>query len=134
MPGGTAGDLAAMADLAQLASQSGTTAGRRNSTSLTNSSVVAVPSPDALTHAIAQRYRVDLNATYLGHSNLIVVNPLEPKSDTSEASKAEYEDRVCRIGHEDVSNADVNPHAYDLACRVYWAARRSGRSQSIVYR
>lgn len=96
-----------------------------------SASIVAVPSPDALTHAIAQRYRLELTATYAGHATLVVVNPLEPKADMSEASKAEYEHRAYGTGNHDPL---VNPHAYDLACRVYLAARRSGYSQSILYR
>lgn len=133
-----AADPSAAADLAQLVAPAGH---RRASSSAVDAaaagaSVVSVPSPDSLTHAIAQRYRLDLAATYAGHANLIAVNPLEPKADMSEASKSEYEDRAYRLrpGTAAAGNVDVSPHAYDLACRVYWAARRTGHSQSIVYR
>ncbi|GAA5979187.1 hypothetical protein JCM10908_002832 [Rhodotorula pacifica] len=133
-------DPAGLADLTALV---GSSAHRRSpSTGLaptptagSSSSVVAIPSPDALTHALAQRYRLDLTAAYAGHATLVVVNPLEIKSDMSEASKAEYEDRAYRVrpGTDAAGNVDVHPHAYDFASRVYFAARRTGHSQSIIY-
>ncbi|KAG0664380.1 hypothetical protein C6P46_001425 [Rhodotorula mucilaginosa] len=120
--GAAAGDPHRLADLTHLVSSSSGTG------------VVAIPSPDSLTHAIAQRYRLDLTATYAGHATLVVVNPLEPKADMSEASKAEYEDRAYRLTPGTSGPAvDLDPHAYDLACRVYLAARRSGHAQSITY-
>ena len=118
-----AGDPQSLADLTHLVASSNGTG------------VVAIPSPDSLTHAIAQRYRLDLTATYAGHATLVVVNPLEPKADMSEASKAEYEDRAYRLTPGTSGPAvDLDPHAYDLACRVYLAARRSDHAQSITYR
>ncbi|GAA5973732.1 hypothetical protein JCM11641_005107 [Rhodosporidiobolus odoratus] len=104
-----------------------------NLTQLLNPSLsnTQIPSPDSLTQALAQRYRQDLSATYAGNSTLVVINPLEVKGDVSEASKAEYEDRAYR-SRDGSGGDDVQPHAYDLACRVYFAARRTGQSQSIV--
>ncbi|KWU45750.1 hypothetical protein RHOSPDRAFT_16072 [Rhodotorula sp. JG-1b] len=114
-----AGDPKSLANLTQLVASS--------------SNAVAIPSPDSLTHAIAQRYRLDLTATYAGHATLVVVNPLEPKADISEASKAEYEDRTYRLRPGTGPAVDLDPHAYDLASRVYFAARRTGHAQSITY-
>ncbi|BGP29363.1 hypothetical protein JCM10296v2_001102 [Rhodotorula toruloides] len=94
----------------------------------------SIPSPDSLTHALAQRYRLDLAATWCGDSTLVALNPLEVKADVSEASKAEYEQRVYAPRDRQRSGGDdVQPHAYDLACRVYFAMRRTGESQSILY-
>ncbi|BGP37180.1 hypothetical protein JCM10450v2_001087 [Rhodotorula kratochvilovae] len=93
---------------------------------------VAIPSTDALVHALAARYRLDLAATYCGDSTLVALNPNEPKADVSEASKAEYEERAFRR-RTGAGGDDVHPHPYDLACRVYYTLRRTGESQSIVY-
>ncbi|GAA5831323.1 hypothetical protein JCM11251_007835 [Rhodosporidiobolus azoricus] len=93
---------------------------------------LSIPSVDSLVQLLAARYRRDLGATYVGDSSLVVVNPLETKADVSEASKAEYEDRAYRL-RAGAGGDDVQPHAYDLACRVYYAMRRTGESQSIVY-
>lgn len=118
---GAAGDPKSLADLTQLVASNG-------------SGVVAIPSPESLTHAIAQRYRLDLTATNAGHATLVVVNPLEPKADMSEASKAEYEDRTYRLRPGTGPAVDLDPHPYDLASRIYLAARRTGHAQSITYR
>ncbi|GAA5996871.1 uncharacterized protein JCM10292_006053 [Rhodotorula paludigena] len=114
-------------DPASLANLTGLLAGTAGATASS-----AVPSPDSLVHALAARYRLDLNATYAGDQTLVVVNPNEAKADVSEASKAEYEDRAYRV-RSSPGGDSVHPHAYDLACRVYHAARRTAESQSIVY-
>ncbi|GAA6030105.1 hypothetical protein JCM8097_009260 [Rhodosporidiobolus ruineniae] len=98
----------------------------------TPAGVSSIPSADSLVQLLATRYRHDLTATYVGDTNLVVVNPLEPKADVSEASKAEYENRAYRL-RTDHGGDDVQPHAYDLACRAYYSMRRTGESQSIVY-
>ncbi|GAA5850842.1 hypothetical protein JCM8547_009103 [Rhodosporidiobolus lusitaniae] len=95
-------------------------------------SSVSIPSADALVQLLAARYRHDHCATYAGDATLVTVNPLEAKADLSEASKAEYEDRAYRL-RDGRGGEDVQPHAYDLACRVYYAMRRTGESQSVVY-
>lgn len=115
-------------DPASLANLTGLLAGTAGATASS-----AVPSPDSLVHALAARYRLDLTATYAGDQTLVVVNPNEAKADVSEASKAEYEDRAYRV-RSSPGGDSVHPHAYDLACRVYYAARRTAESQSIVYR
>ncbi|GAA5897015.1 hypothetical protein JCM6882_007333 [Rhodosporidiobolus microsporus] len=93
---------------------------------------LSIPSVDSLVQLLAARYRRDLGATYVGDSTLVVLNPLETKADVSEASKAEYEDRAYRL-RAGAGGEQVQPHAYDLACRVYYAMRRTAESQSIVY-
>ncbi|GAA5863445.1 hypothetical protein JCM1840_007531 [Sporobolomyces johnsonii] len=93
---------------------------------------VAIPSVDALVQLLSQRLRQDLHSSYIGDSNLVVVNPLQVGADQSEASKAEYEDRAYRI-RQGNGGEHVVPHAYDLACRVYLMMRRTGETQSVVF-
>ncbi|GAA5844952.1 hypothetical protein JCM9279_000054 [Rhodotorula babjevae] len=93
---------------------------------------VAIPSADSLVHALAARYRLDLAHTYCGDSTLVTLNPNQTKADVSEASKAEYEDRAYRR-RSSAGGDHVQPHPYDLACRVYYTLRRTAESQSIVY-
>lgn len=99
----------------------------------TSATAVSIPSADSLVHALAARYRLDLTSTYCGSSTLVSLNPNEAKADVSEASKAEYEERAYRRRTSAGGDA-VHPHPYDLACRVYYTLRRTGESQSIVYR
>lgn len=94
---------------------------------------VSLPSIDSITHLVAQRLRHHLHSTYVGDSNLVVVNPLQVTADQSEASKAEYEDRAYRV-RRGRGGEDTLPHAYDLACRAYLTMRRTGETQSIIYR
>ncbi|GAA6000854.1 hypothetical protein JCM10207_004691 [Rhodosporidiobolus poonsookiae] len=96
------------------------------------SAALSIPSSEALVQLLAQRYRLDLAATYAGDSTLVTLNPFEVKGDVSEASKAEYEDRAYRL-RPGKGGQHVQPHAYDLACRVYYTMRRTGESQSIAY-
>ncbi|BGP13252.1 hypothetical protein JCM10213_004978 [Rhodosporidiobolus nylandii] len=96
------------------------------------SNTVSVPSAESLVQLIAARYRQDCTATYVGDSNLVTLNPLEVKGDVSEASKAEYEDRAYRL-RDGRGGDEVQPHAYDLACRVYYTMRRTRETQSVVY-
>lgn len=98
-----------------------------------SSNVSSIPSIDSISHLVAQRLRNHLHSTYVGDSNLVVVNPLEVTADQSEASKAEYEDRAFRV-RRGKGGEDTLPHAYDLACRAYLAMRRTGETQSVVYR
>ncbi|GAA5984815.1 hypothetical protein JCM5350_004246 [Sporobolomyces pararoseus] len=93
---------------------------------------VSLPSIDSITHLVAQRLRHHLHSTYVGDSNLVVVNPLQITADQSEASKAEYEDRAYRV-RRGKGGEDTLPHAYDLACRAYLTMRRTGETQSIIY-
>lgn len=98
-----------------------------------DSATVAIPSPDALVQLLTQRFRHDLTATYVGDSNLVVINPLRVLGDVSEASKGEYEDRAY-ARREGRGGDQVQPHAYELACRVYLIMRRSQETQSVVFR
>jgi len=106
-----------------------------NLTSLlpTSSNATSIPSPDSLVHLLAQRLRNHLHSTYVGDSNLVVLNPLQVTADQSEASKAEYEDRAYKVRHGK-GGEETLPHAYDLACRAYLTMRRTGETQSVVYR
>ncbi|GAA6010875.1 hypothetical protein JCM11491_004577 [Sporobolomyces phaffii] len=97
-----------------------------------SSETLAIPSVDSLTHLVAQRLRHHLHSTYVGDSNLVVVNPLEVTPDQSDASKAEYDDRAYKL-RRGAGGHDTVPHAYDLACRAYLTMRRTGETQSVVY-
>ncbi|KAK4705525.1 chitin synthase, partial [Phenoliferia sp. Uapishka_3] len=91
-----------------------------------------IPAPDAVAQVLAARYRNELTATYIGDSNLVVLNPQAVLSDVSEASKAEYEDRAYAV--RDGKGGDiVQPHAYELACRAYLLMRRTQETQGVVF-
>lgn len=98
-----------------------------------DNATVQIPSPDAVVQLLAQRYRHDLTATYVGDSKLVVINPLKVLGDVSEASKGEFEDRAY-TRREGRGGEEVQPHAYELACRVYLVMRRSQQTQSVVFR
>ncbi|KAM0752541.1 glycosyltransferase family 2 protein [Meredithblackwellia eburnea MCA 4105] len=97
-----------------------------------NHGAVFIPAADSLAQTLTARYRKDLTATYVGDSNLVVLNPFEVLSDVSNASKAEYEDRAYAL-REGKGGEDVQPHAYDLACRVYLLMNRTKQTQSVVF-
>ncbi|ORY88598.1 chitin synthase-domain-containing protein [Leucosporidium creatinivorum] len=97
-----------------------------------DNATVQIPSPDAVVQLLTQRYRHDLTATYVGDSNLVVINPLKVLGDVSEASKGEFEDRAY-TRREGKGGEEVQPHAYELACRVYLVMRRSQQTQSVVF-
>ncbi|GAA5901944.1 uncharacterized protein JCM6883_000446 [Sporobolomyces salmoneus] len=97
-----------------------------------STNVNSTPSIDSISHLIAQRLRNHLHSTYVGDSNLVVINPLQVTADQSEASKAEYEDRAYRV-RRGKGGEETIPHAYDLACRTYLTMRRTGETQSVVY-
>jgi chitin synthase len=98
-----------------------------------SNTTVSIPSSDSIVSLLTHRYRQELTATYIGDSNLVVINPLRVLGDVSEASKAEYEDRAFKR-REGRGGEDVQPHAYDLACRVYLVMKRTGETQSVVFR
>lgn len=111
--------------------------GSRNLTALvpagSTSTAVHLPSPDAIVALLAARYKQELTATWIGDSTLAVVNPLRVLSDVSEASKAEYEER-CYDVRTGRGGETVQPHAFELACRVFLLMRRTGETKSVVFR
>ncbi|KAL8293707.1 hypothetical protein RQP46_000408 [Phenoliferia psychrophenolica] len=92
-----------------------------------------IPTPETLAQVLAQRYRLELTATYIGDSNLVVLNPQAILSDVSEASKAEYEDRAYAVRDGRGGGEIVQPHAYELACRVFLLMRRTQETQGVVF-
>lgn len=62
-----------------------------------------------------------------------MLNPHAVLSDVSEASKAEYEDRAYAV-REGKGGEVVQPHAYELACRVFLLMRRTQETQGVVFR
>lgn len=96
-------------------------------------SAVHLPSADAIVSLLAARYKQEYTSTYIGDSTLVVVNPLRILADASDASKAEYEERAYNLRQGGGGEA-VQPHAYDLACRVYLMMRRTGESQGVLFR
>lgn len=98
-----------------------------------SATAVHLPSPDVLVALLAARYRQEHTSTYVGDSTLVVLNPLRTLSDVNEASKAEYEDRAYKV-RGGAGGEEVQPHAYDLACRVYLVMRRTGETQGVVFR
>lgn len=102
--------------------------------SSTSTSSSQIPSPDYIVNLLAQKYRsLDRSATWIGDSILTVLNPLQTLPDISDASKDEYIDRAFKL-REGKGGDQVQPHVYELACRVYLLMRRTGESQSVVFR
>ncbi|SGY39183.1 BQ5605_C003g02165 [Microbotryum silenes-dioicae] len=101
----------------------------------TQSSVgaMSILSSDTVSSKLTQRYKSELTSSFVGDTNLVVINPLRVLGDVSEASKAEYEAR-CYLVREGKGGGDVQPHVYELACRTYLMMRRTGITQSVVFR
>lgn len=95
-------------------------------------------SPEAITQTLITRYRSDLTSTWIGDAVLVVLNPLQAQSHTSLASQAEYEERCYTVkaggGGVTSRTETITPNVYELACRAYLMMRRTGETQSIVYR
>ncbi|SCV67156.1 BQ2448_5802 [Microbotryum intermedium] len=89
-------------------------------------------SSETVSSKLIQSYKSELTATFVGDTNLVVINPLRVLGDVSEASKAEYESR-CYLVREGKGGENIQPHAYELACRTYLMMRRTGITQSVVF-
>lgn len=98
--------------------------------STSSASTVSIPSDDSLVSLLGARYRNELFATYLGDTTLVQLNPLRPTGDVGDENAARYE-----AGYKGVQDAGIprQPHLYDLAVRVFFTMRRTGKSQGIVY-
>lgn len=99
----------------------------------TQNGITSIPSVESILSLITQRSRHDSHSIWLGDDVLLSLNPQRVLGDVSEASKAEYEERTYnkRKGR---GGESVQPHVYELATRVYYLMRRTGESQSIVFR
>jgi len=101
-----------------------------------SSTATVYPSDDNVVAVLQSRFRSDLPFTRIGASTLVVVNPLKVLASINDASAQEYEER----NYKDTSipTADspkaLQPHLYDLACRVYLLMRRRKESQSVIFR
>ncbi|KAJ7230442.1 chitin synthase [Mycena pura] len=94
------------------------------------------PNDDAVLSVLHSRFRADLPYTRIGSTNLLVVNPLKTLASVNDASASEYEERC----YKDTSLPAIDspkplqPHVYEMACRIYLLMRRRKESQLVVAR
>ncbi|KAJ7708969.1 glycosyltransferase family 2 protein [Mycena rosella] len=94
------------------------------------------PNDDAVLAVLHARFRADLPFTRIGSTHLLVVNPLKTLASVNDASAREYEERC----YKDTSLPAIDspkplqPHVYELACRMYLLMRRRSESQFVVAR
>ncbi|KAJ7618983.1 glycosyltransferase family 2 protein [Mycena polygramma] len=94
------------------------------------------PNDDAVLAVLHSRFRADLPYTRIGSTHLLVVNPLKTLASVNDASAKEYEERC----YKDTSLPAIDspkplqPHVYELACRIYLLMRRRQESQLVVAR
>ncbi|EPQ25956.1 uncharacterized protein PFL1_06412 [Pseudozyma flocculosa PF-1] len=96
------------------------------------------PSEDGLSLILQQRFRAEQPYTRLSSTTLVVVNPLRPLSNLSDASAEEYKAKCYRNAQWEQQRAEspedaLPPHPYELAARVYHMMERSKESQSVVF-
>jgi len=101
------------------------------------SSAVVYPTDDTILSVLQARFRNDLPYTRIGATHLVIVNPYKTLGCSSEASAREYEEKE----YKDTSGADRNgvgdklqPHLYDIACKMYLLMRRKREAQAVVAR
>ncbi|KAJ7233069.1 glycosyltransferase family 2 protein [Mycena rebaudengoi] len=82
------------------------------------------------------RFRADLPYTRIGSTHLLVVNPLKTLASVNDASAREYEE--CCYKDTSLPAIDspkpLQPHVYDMACRIYLLMRRRNEAQFVVAR
>ncbi|KAJ7846265.1 glycosyltransferase family 2 protein [Mycena leptocephala] len=94
------------------------------------------PNDDAILAVLHSRFRADLPYTRIGSTHLLVVNPLKTLASVNDASAKEYEERC----YKDTSLPAIDspkplqPHVYELACRIYLLMRRRNEPQLVVAR
>ncbi|KAJ7483304.1 glycosyltransferase family 2 protein [Mycena latifolia] len=94
------------------------------------------PNDDAVLAVLHARFRADLPYTRIGATHLLVVNPLKTLASVNDVSAREYEDRC----YKDTSLPAIDspkplqPHVYELACRMYLLMRRRAESQLVIAR
>ncbi|KAJ7860378.1 glycosyltransferase family 2 protein [Mycena olivaceomarginata] len=94
------------------------------------------PNDDAVLGVLHSRFRADLPYTRIGSTHLLVVNPLKSLASVNDASAKEYEERC----YKDTSLPAIDspkplqPHVYELACRIYLLMRRRTEPQLVVAR
>jgi chitin synthase len=105
--------------------------------SLAASTPVRLTSSDSILALISSRYKRDEPSTWLGDSTLVSLNPFQVLASASEASQKDYRQRAYNISAGSLTEghpARLQPHPYELACRVYLTMKRTGESQSVVFR
>ncbi|KAI0677685.1 chitin synthase [Trametes maxima] len=118
-----------------LASQAISSGDLRDLAAPSSSAATVHPSDDTILSVLQARFRADLPYTRVGAANLVVVNPYKTLANVNDVTAKEYEERC----YKDTSfplpgTAQLPPHLYDLAARVYLLMRRRMESQSIVFR
>lgn len=98
-------------------------------------STTIYPNDDAILSLLQSRFRADLPYTRINDTTLVVVNPLKALANTNDESAKDYEER----SYKDVStpgrnSPSIQPHPYDTAARMYLLMRRTGESQSVIFR
>ncbi len=93
------------------------------------------PSDDTILSVLQARFRADLPYTRIGAANLVVVNPYKTLANVNDVTAKEYEER----SYKDTSfplpgTAQLPPHLFDFAARVYLLMRRRMESQSVIFR
>ncbi|KAI0638620.1 chitin synthase [Trametes polyzona] len=118
-----------------LASQAISSGDLRDLAAPSSSAATVHPSDDTILSVLQARFRADLPYTRIGAANLVVVNPYKTLANVNDVSAKEYEERC----YKDTSfplpgTAQLPPHLYDLAARVYLLMRRRMESQSVIFR
>ncbi|CDO75020.1 Glycosyltransferase Family 2 protein [Trametes cinnabarina] len=118
-----------------LASQAISSGDLRDLAASSSSAATVHPSDDTILSVLQARFRADLPYTRIGADHLVVVNPYKTLANVNDVAAKEYEERC----YKDTSfplpgTAQLPPHIYDLAARVYLLMRRRMESQSIIFR
>ncbi|KAF7309423.1 Glycosyltransferase family 2 protein [Mycena indigotica] len=99
-------------------------------------SATIYPNDDAVLNVLHARFRADLPFTRIGATHLLVVNPLKTLANVNDASAHEYEERCYKDTSLPAidSPKSLQPHVYELACRMYLLLRRRNESQFVITR
>jgi chitin synthase len=94
------------------------------------------PTDDAILSLLQSRFRNDLPYTRIGSTHLVVVNPYKVLGNVNEASAKEYEERCYKdtSGGGEGGARPLQPHLYDVACKMYLLMRRKREAQAVVAR
>ncbi|KAI0774709.1 chitin synthase [Trametes elegans] len=120
---------------AALASQAISSGDLRDLAAPSSSAATVHPSDDTILSVLQARFRADLPYTRIGAANLVVVNPYKTLANVNDVAAKEYEEKC----YKDTSfplpgAAQLPPHLYDFAARVYLLMRRRMESQSVILR
>lgn len=82
------------------------------------------PSIDSILSILHSRHRAHLNDLFIGHSILLHTNPLSPPA---------HDDHQLYLEPSSSSAPSPPPHLYQLAAQVLYSARRTCKTQAIIY-